>query len=141
MEYEKIEALIKLMEDSSLTTFSYKDGESEILLKRDLSKMDLSDAKEVKKVSHVNDKDEELGEERIYIKSPVIGTFYESPSPQAKPFVSIGDKITKGQVVGIVEAMKMMNEVVSEYDGVVEEILVENEQIIEYDQPLYRIKS
>lgn len=141
MEYEKIEALIKLMEDSSLTTFSYKDGESEILLKRDLSKMDLSDAKEVKKVSHVNDKDEELGEERIYIKSPVIGTFYEAPSPQAKPFVSIGDKITKGQVVGIVEAMKMMNEVVSEYDGVVEEILVENEQIIEYDQPLYRIKS
>lgn len=141
MEYEKIEALIKLMEDSSLTTFSYKDGESEILLKRDLSKMDLSDVKEVKKVSHVNDKDEELGEERIYIKSPVIGTFYESPSPQAKPFVSIGDKITKGQVVGIVEAMKMMNEVVSEYDGVVEEILVENEQIIEYDQPLYRIKS
>lgn len=139
MEYEKIVELMKMMENSSLTTFSYKDDENQILLKKDPSSV-----KEVKKAPVIVAKSEDKqddDENTMYIKSPLIGTFYEAPSPQAKPFVSIGDKITKGQVVGVIEAMKMMNEVVSEYDGIVDEILVENEQIIEYDQPLFRIKS
>lgn len=74
------------------------------------------------------------------VSSPLVGTFYASPSPDAEPFVKTGDRVKKGQVLGIIEAMKLMNEIESEYDGVVEAILVENEEVVEYGQPLFRIK-
>ena len=75
------------------------------------------------------------------IKAPLVGVFYAAPSPEAQPFVRPGDRVEKGQVLCILEAMKMMNEVVSEYEGTVEAILVENEQMIEYGQPLFKIKT
>ena len=75
------------------------------------------------------------------IKCPLVGTFYSSPSPEAENFVKVGDHVKKGQVVGIVEAMKLMNEIECEYDGVVEAIFVENETVVEYGQPLFRIRS
>ena len=73
------------------------------------------------------------------IVSPLVGTFYASPAPDAENFVKVGDHVKKGQVIGIVEAMKLMNEIESEFDGVVEEILVSNEDTVEYGQPLFRI--
>ncbi len=69
-----------------------------------------------------------------------MGTFYAAPSPEAEPYVKVGDTVKKGQVLGLIEAMKLMNEIESEYDGVVEAILVENEEVVEYGQPLFRIK-
>ena len=74
------------------------------------------------------------------IKAPLVGTFYAAPSPDQPPFVQVGDTVKKGQVIGIVEAMKLMNEIESEYDGIVEEILVKNEETVEYGQPLFRIR-
>ena len=74
------------------------------------------------------------------VSSPLVGTFYASPSPDAEPFVKTGDRVKKGQVLGIIEAMKLMNEIESEYDGVVESVLVNNEEVVEYGQPLFRIK-
>lgn len=74
------------------------------------------------------------------ITSPLVGTFYSSSSPDADPFVKVGDTVKKGQVLGIIEAMKLMNEIESEYDGVVEAILVKNEDVVEYGQPLFRIR-
>ena len=71
--------------------------------------------------------------------SPLVGTFYSSSSPEAESFVKVGDTVKKGQVLGIVEAMKLMNEIESEYDGVVEEVMVGNEEVVEYGQPLFRI--
>ena len=68
-----------------------------------------------------------------------MGTFYSAPNPDSAAFVKVGDSVKKGQVLGIIEAMKLMNEVESEYDGVVEAILVENEQMVEYGQPLFII--
>ena len=73
------------------------------------------------------------------VKSPLVGTFYNAQSPDADPFVKVGDTVKKGQVLGIVEAMKLMNEITSEYDGTVKEILAENEQMVEYGQPLFVI--
>ena len=73
------------------------------------------------------------------ITSP-LGTFYSSSSPDAESFVKEGDTVKKGQVLGIIEAMKLMNEIESEYDGVIEAILVNNEEVVEYGQPLFRIK-
>jgi len=75
----------------------------------------------------------------LEIKSPMVGTFYKSPEPGTKAYVSVGDRVSKGQIVCIIEAMKIMNEIESEYSGVVREILVEDAQPVEYGQVLYRI--
>ena len=81
----------------------------------------------------------DIGSDNVVV-SPLVGTFYSASSPEAAPYVQVGDTVKKGQVLGIIEAMKLMNEIESEYDGVVEAILVENENIVEYGQPLFRIR-
>jgi acetyl-CoA carboxylase biotin carboxyl carrier protein len=75
------------------------------------------------------------------ITSPFVGTFYRAPSPEAPPFADVGQSVRKGQVVCIVEAMKLMNEIESEFDGKVLEILVKNAEHVEYGQPLFRIEK
>ncbi len=74
------------------------------------------------------------------IKSPMVGTFYLSPAPDADPYVEVGSAVKKGQVLCIIEAMKLMNEIESEHDGKIVEILVQNAQPVEYNQPLFRIE-
>ena len=74
------------------------------------------------------------------VKSPMVGTFYESSAPDKEPFVKVGDKVQKGQVLCIIEAMKLMNEIESEYDGEVVEICVKNGSMVEYGMPLFKIK-
>lgn len=81
----------------------------------------------------------DIGSDKV-VTSPLVGTFYSSSLPDAEPFVKVGDTVKKGQVLGIIEAMKLMNEIESEYDGVVEAILIENEGVVEYGQPLFRIR-
>ena len=83
--------------------------------------------------------DEEDDDDTFVIKSPLVGTFYAAPAADAKPFVKIGDRVKKGQILAIVEAMKMMNEIESDCDGVISEILVTNGSPVEYGQPLFRI--
>ena len=73
------------------------------------------------------------------VESPLVGTFYAAPAEDAEPFVTVGSAVKKGQTLAIVEAMKLMNEIESDYDGTVAEILVENGQPVEYGQPLFRI--
>ena len=75
----------------------------------------------------------------LEVKSPMVGTYYFAPEPGAKQYVNIGDRISKGQTLCIIEAMKIMNEIESEFDGVVREILVDNSQPVEYGQVLFRI--
>ena len=74
------------------------------------------------------------------VKSPLVGTFYAAPAEDAEPFVKVGDSVKEGQVLAIVEAMKLMNEIESDFTGTVAEILVENGQAVEYGQPLFVIK-
>ena len=74
------------------------------------------------------------------VKSPMVGPFYASSAPDKDPFVKVGDKVHKGQVLCIVEAMKLMNEIESEFDGEIVEICVNNEDIVEYGKPLFKIK-
>ncbi len=74
------------------------------------------------------------------VKSPIVGTFYQSPSPDKPPFVKVGDSVKKGDVIMIIESMKLMNEVQSEFDGIVERILVTDGQAVEFDQPIMIIK-
>src|SRR4029079_11629737 len=75
----------------------------------------------------------------LEVKSPMVGTFYKSPEPGAKAYVAVGDRVSKGQIVCIIEAMKIMNEIESEYAGVVREVLVDDAQPVEYGQVLFKI--
>lgn len=75
----------------------------------------------------------------VYVKSPFVGTFYRAPSPETPPYVQVGEVVKKGQVLCIVEAMKLMNEIEAEADGRVEEILVENGEPVEYGASLFRL--
>ena len=82
---------------------------------------------------------ESIGSDKV-VTSPLVGTFYNAASPDSDAFVSVGDTVKKGQVLGIIEAMKLMNEIESEYDGVVEAVLDNNEDVVEYGQPLFSMK-
>lgn len=82
----------------------------------------------------------EVKEDYLEIKSPMVGTFYRAPAPDAKPYADVGQKVSRGQVVCIIEAMKIMNEIESEYDGVIVEIPVQNTQPVQFGQPLILIK-
>ncbi|MAP66379.1 MAG: acetyl-CoA carboxylase, biotin carboxyl carrier protein [Candidatus Marinimicrobia bacterium] len=81
-----------------------------------------------------------INESSLSVKAPLVGTFYSSPSPESPPFIKIGDKIKKGQTICIIEAMKIFNEIESEYEGTVSEILIENGTPVEFDQDLIKLK-
>ena len=84
---------------------------------------------------------EEPGIELAMIKSPIVGTFYRTPEPGARPFVEVGDTVRKGQVLCIIEAMKLMNEIESEFDGVIEKAYVENGQPVQFNDRLFAIRK
>ena len=88
----------------------------------------------------VADQAAEDGGEICIVKSPIVGTFYRAAEPGAKPFVSVGDTVRKGQVLCIIEAMKLMNEIDSEYDGEITSIYIENGQAVQYGERLFAIK-
>ena len=75
----------------------------------------------------------------LEVKSPMVGTYYGAPEPGAKPYLSVGERISKGQILCVIEAMKIMNEIESEFDGVVKELLAQNAHPVEYGQVLFRI--
>lgn len=143
MEYEKIKQLMEDMGNSKLSEINidFPDG-TKISMKKDEQVI----GKEV--VISVSSREEEtkktqndlLVEEGNIVKSPMVGTFYSKPSPNADAYVSVGDNVKKGDVLCIIEAMKLMNEIESEFDGEVVEILVKDGEAVEYGKPLFRIK-
>lgn len=144
MNYEIIMAMMDKMAQTGITKFSYKKGDTEIKIENSAVSAAgeqtacLSAAPTATSVQTVPSKSEDPSVKEM--ASPLIGTFYSSPSPDMPPYVKEGDQVKKGQVVGIVEAMKLMNEIECEFDGEIVEILVDNEQTVEYGQPLFKIK-
>ena len=139
MDLEKIEGLVKIIEDSSLNEFTYKDKDVKITM----SKLDHPPGVPVAASAPVNtivEKAEEEEEESLFITSPIVGTFYSAAAPDVPAFVKVGDQVKAGQTVCILEAMKLMNEIQSDYDCEIEAVLVSNEQKVEYGQPLFRVK-
>ena len=101
-------------------------------------KEEKEEKREIKKKEEVK---EERPKENLHaIKAPMVGTFYRKPSPDAKPFVEKGDRVKKGQVVCLIEAMKVFNEIESDVDGTIVDILVEDGQPVEYGQELFLVK-
>lgn len=146
MSIDIIKTLIKEFNGSDLTRLKLNYEDFQIELEKDLActatvpkvaptQMAPVATAEVNIITGCNE--QQVGTE---VKSPMVGTFYASSSPDSKPFVTIGSKVKKGDVVCIIEAMKLMNEVEAETDGEVVAILVENEQMVEFDQPLFIIK-
>lgn len=150
MELEQLLKLINTVSDSKLTEFKYETENVCIKMGKEsgikvvAAEAPVAVAAPQTTVSAVDgpagsqEKPQEA--EGKIVKSPLVGTFYAAPSEDADPYVQVGDTVKKGQVLAIVEAMKLMNEIESEYDGTVEEILVENAQGVEYGQPLFRIR-
>lgn len=88
----------------------------------------------------VEAREEKRAENEVIVKAPIVGTFYRSPAPGEAPFVEVGDEVVAGEVLCIIEAMKLMNEIESEHAGTIKKILVEDAQPVEYDQPLFVIE-
>lgn len=138
MDLVKIEQLVEIFENSSMLEFSIKEGDTKISMNR---RGQAGQPGEVTTVSANVPIMAEEAEDECYITSPIVGTFYSAPSPEAKVFVSVGDVVKAGQTVCILEAMKLMNEIESEFECEIEAVLVSNEQKVEYGQPLFRVKK
>lgn len=162
MDINEILRLIQAVDEHKLTEFKLEDGDVKLSLKKEEKPAKIvnvaapmmaqaapaavmAEAPMMPAVSPMAAAEEasapsaELSSDKV-ISSPLVGTFYNAASPEAEAFVKVGDSVKKGQVLGIIEAMKLMNEIESEYDGVVEAVLVQNEAVVEYGQPLFRIR-
>lgn len=144
MEYEKIKQLIDEMGNSKLTevNIEFPDG-TKISMKKDkIQERIIQNTSIIKNDTIENQIKENTNEKKgNIIKSPMVGTFYLKPSPTAVPYIEIGKEVKKGDVLCIIEAMKLMNEIESEYTGKVIEILVKDGEAVEYGTPLLRIEG
>ena len=142
MEYEKIKQLMDDMGNSKLTSIDidFPDG-TKISMKKDFGELAIVEKKEIVAKESNNDetKKEEKSIEGNIVKSPMVGTFYIKPSPTSKPYVEIGVEVKKGDTLCIIEAMKLMNEIESEFSGKIAEIYVKDGETVEYGTPLFRI--
>lgn len=148
MNYDDIKKLIDDMGESKLNSLDIEFPEG---IKISMKKEENSDTKnkivsEIKETIVQNDNIEEMQNKEKnedstkIVKSPMVGTFYSSSAPDKPPFVKVGDKVSKGQVLCVVEAMKLMNEIESEYDGEITEICINNQEMVEYGTPLFKLK-
>ena len=150
MDIRKVKKLIEMLENSNLEEIEIQEGEESVrLVKSNRNLNNISSAQSIAipqtstSAGPVEDSQSEStnqeAEDGNFITSPMVGTFYASASPGAKPFFKVGDIVTEGDVVCIVEAMKMMNEIKSEFSGKVVSIKVENSEPVEYGQALFEI--
>ena len=151
MDIRKVKKLIEMLENSNLEEIEIQEGEESVRLVKsngNMNNISSSQSIAVPQMStSVTLEEESQSEEEVnqesgegnFITSPMVGTFYASASPGSKPFINVGDLVAEGDVVCIVEAMKMMNEIKSEFSGKVVSIKVENSEPVEYGQALFEI--
>ncbi len=145
MEFENLLTLIKAVSDSELTEFQYEEEGVNIHFVKEQPQqipVEIQTIPAAAVTAAVPENSAAAASEEpegMIVKSPLVGTFYAAPAEDADPFVSLGDTVKKGQTLAIVEAMKLMNEIESDYNGKIAEIYVENGQAVEYGQPLFRI--
>ena len=141
---EQIVELIQAVSASSIGELNYEEGNLKISLKKEENNTVFTSAEPVScavpKPMVVSETKAELpaADEKV-IKSPLVGTFYAAPAENAEPFIKVGDQVQEGKVLGIVEAMKLMNEIESEFSGEIAEVYVKNGEPVEYGQPLFRV--
>jgi len=156
MDINLLKQLIKMVEKSEITEFSVQEGDLKVKISKNTNNsfvQTVSSPQQAAPVSTTSqnffaqpltvevDSDKKQDANLVEVKSPIVGTFYAAPAPDADPYVRVGDSISQGTVLCIVEAMKLMNEIESEFNGVIEKILVENATPVEYNQPLFLIRK
>lgn len=151
MEFENLVKLIEAVSDSELTGFKYEENGIKLNIQKEKVQAAAVQAAPVytaapagagmadSKVTVENENAAPEEKPGKLIKSPLVGTFYAAPAEDAEAFVTVGASVKKGQIIAIVEAMKLMNDIESDFDGTISEILVENGEAVEYGQPLFRI--
>lgn len=147
---KEIKELVAVIDNSSLTEFAYKTEQGEVVLKKETQIVTAAAvvptnaapvAATPTPVATTTETPAPVEVAGIAIQSPMVGTFYSASNPDIPDFVKVGDRVSKGQVVCIIEAMKLFNEIKSDVDGVVVEVLAESGQLVEFDQPLFKIKE
>jgi acetyl-CoA carboxylase biotin carboxyl carrier protein len=153
MRKQEIEELIRLVEESKITELEVSQGRTRIRISKNGAAVPMTHVAApaaalpaVSSPKEVEEREEAPAEGKLasnlkQIKSPMVGTVYRAPAPGSEPFVDIGQPVAVGQTVCIVEAMKLMNEIGSDFSGVVRRVLVENGQPVEYGQPLFLIET
>ena len=149
MEYDKIKQLIEDMGKSNIEELEIEFPEGmKISMKKNVAVVPAqqvvaqrsTNIPVIQSIQTTQPVQEEPKEEYKEIKSPMVGTFYSKPSPDKEAFVKVGDKVKKGQVVCIIEAMKLMNEIEEEFDGEVVEVCLNNGDAVEYGKSLFKLK-
>ena len=147
MNFEEIKKLVSLMEESKLNELEVElpDG-TKVGMKKNNAKLE-NTTENVQYLTIPNPntqivetKKEEPQEEYKTVKSPMVGTFYSKSAPDAKPYVEVGSKVKKGDILCIVEAMKLMNEIESEFDGEIVEVCVKDGEMVDFGKPLFKLK-
>ena len=149
MDIRKVKKLIEMLENSNLEEIEIQEGEESVRLVKSHGSLQsiqpqsivLPQEAQPKVIEQEIESPEATTRDSNSINSPMVGTFYASASPGAKPFISVGDIVSEGDVVCIVEAMKMMNEIKSEYSGTVLSVNVENAEPVEYGQSLFELSK
>ena len=149
MDIRKVKKLIEMLEKSNLEEIEIQEGEESVRLVKSHGNHQnfqpqsiiVPQESQPQSVTEETESVEEDKEDSNSINSPMVGTFYASASPGAKPFISVGDLVKEGDVVCIVEAMKMMNEIKSEFSGTVLSVKVENAEPVEYGQILFELSK
>jgi len=143
MELDEIRKLIDLLKETDITEIQVERDGVKLKIKRERFMRSFEiESQNVKQAGALAEAKEEAEDTQrlITITSPIVGVFHRSPAPEAPPFVEAGSTVKKGQVLCIVEAMKLMNEIESDADGVISKILIENGQPVEYGEPLFLIE-
>ena len=130
MDLRKLKTLIDLVSESGVAELEITEGDDRVKIVNRVGAAPVAATAAAAPA---------VAEDTRTINSPMVGTFYRAPSPGAKPFADVGQKVKAGDTVCIIEAMKLLNEIETEYDGVIKEILVENGQPVEFGQPLFVI--
>lgn len=155
MNKQEIEELIRLVEESKITELEVSQGRTRIRISKNGVGVPITHvaaapaslplhaaaSREVEDNEEASPADAKLASNLKQIKSPMVGTVYRAPAPGSEPFIDLGQPVAVGQTVCIVEAMKLMNEISSDFSGVVRRVLVENGQPVEYGQPLFLVET
>jgi len=150
MDLRKIKKLIELIEESDLSEIEIHEGEESVRLSRPgtgapaMAAQTAPAASQPAAPAAAAEADSEASGDEMpdgeLIRSPMVGTFYDAPNPDSDPFVTEGQRVSKGETLCLIEAMKMFNQIESEFDGTVAAILVDSGQPVEFDQPLFVIR-
>ena len=152
MDIRKVKKLIELLEESGLSEIEITEGDDKVRISKQTSRsktnkdtfVNISDETNVEtnvETEDINDLSPTHKNNFHEIKAPMIGTFYQAPEPTVEAFVKVGDPVSEGDTLCIIEAMKMMNKIDSDVDGIIERILVQNGDPVEYDQVLFLISQ